>query len=352
MVNNQFWQHKKILITGHTGFKGSWLSTWLLHLGAEVYGYALKPDTTPSLFNQLQLDKKLHHKIGDIRNKELVAQIISNVKPDVIIHMAAQPLVRQSYIEPSYTWETNVMGTIHVLEASKILSNNCAVVIVTTDKVYENRNSYYGYRETDQLGGFDPYSSSKAATELAVNSWRNSFFRKNHPVKIASARAGNVIGGGDWAKDRIIPDSVKSLLSGLPIKVRNPHAVRPWQHVLEPLSGYLLLAERLYETNLTYYQEAFNFGPTLTEGKTVKNVVEHALRIWPGEWIDESDPNALHEMELLNVSIDKAINILKWQPKWNFEETISHTINWYLKQYQGESAFDLTIQQIEQYQLK
>lgn len=333
-----FWKGKKVFLTGHTGFKGSWLSTWLLELGAEVIGLSLPPNTQPALFEQLELDKHITHHLGDIRDADLVSRLIQESQPDVVFHLAAQPLVRLSYLEPVETWNANVMGTIHVLEALRNISHPCVAIFITTDKCYENREWIYGYRENDHLGGRDPYSSSKAGAELAIASWRNSFFNDSQcPVKIASVRAGNVIGGGDWAKDRIVPDAIRSLQKQEIIPVRNPQATRPWQHVLEPLSGYLLLAEEIYQAlteddvdSLTQLCNAFNFGPLLSSNRTVENLVVEILRHWPGDWQDQSNPNAPHEAGLLNLVTDKAYHHLGWRPRWNFSTTIERTVLWYL----------------------
>tara|TARA_R100001143_G_C3359601_1_gene134665 strand:+ start:184 stop:1251 length:1068 start_codon:yes stop_codon:yes gene_type:complete len=349
MVNEDFWKGKKVLITGHTGFKGSWLSHWLVHLGANVCGYALEPETDPALFDQLQLKNLVEHKIGDIRDPKLLAEYVNEVEPDIIIHMAAQPLVRRSYKEPVYTWQTNVMGTLNLLESVRNVTKTCAVVVVTTDKVYENKEWNYAYREVDTLGGYDPYSSSKAATELAVSSWRDSFFKEKSNIRIATARAGNVIGGGDYAEDRIVPDIARALHQNKPIEVRNPKAVRPWQHVLEPLSGYLRLAECLYESDDEKFQSAFNFGPLLSNSDTVEKLVEESIKIWSGSWKDVSDPNELHESTLLNVSIDKAYSLLDWKPKWDMEISLKHTIEWYKEHYSGFDPVVLTMNQIKEY---
>lgn len=365
MVNSSFWSGKKVFLTGHTGFKGSWLSFWLLQMGSEVKGLSLAPNTRPALFEQLGLSSHLSHHIGDIRDGELVSRLIKDWQPDVIFHLAAQPLVRRSYIESVETWNINVMGTIHVLEALKTLTNPCASVFITTDKCYENREWVYGYRENDPLGGYDPYSSSKAGAELAIASWRNSFFKTSQtPVGIASVRAGNVIGGGDWAEDRIVPDAIRSLMAKEAIPVRNPQATRPWQHVLEPLGGYLTLAEQMYEQLKTpnWAQDAkklysaFNFGPSLASNRSVKELVECILSHWPGDWLDQSDPKAVHEAKLLNLVTDKAFHTLNWQPVWNFEQTIKETVIWYDKTHQisGEDYTQfqaLTQQQIERYQM-
>lgn len=359
-----FWQGKKVFVTGHTGFKGSWLCLWLLHLGAEVRGLSLAANTTPALFEQLNLASHLHHQIGDIRNRELVCQAISQWQPDIVFHLAAQPLVRRSYLEPVATWDTNVMGTIHVLEALKHLNQPSGAVFITTDKCYENREWVYGYRENDPLGGHDPYSSSKAAAELAIASWRSSFFENSQtPVGIASARAGNVIGGGDWAEDRIVPDAIRSLMKQEAIPVRNPQATRPWQHVLEPLGGYLMLAERVYQqlvesasiADKQGLYGAFNFGPNLASNRTVRDLVEFILQHWQGTWVDRSNPAAVHEANLLNLVTDKAFHTLGWQPLWNFERTIRETVVWYREASQflpgdKDKFQSLTLRQIQEYQ--
>lgn len=360
MVKDAFWNGKCVLVTGHTGFKGSWLSLWLLHLGANVVGLSLEPDTQPALFDQLNLAADLEHHIGDIQDAELMQRLIHQVRPDIVLHLAAQPLVKRSYVHPVSTWRTNVMGTIHVLEALKNCTQPCASVFITTDKCYENREWVYGYRETDLLGGHDPYSSSKAGAEIAIASWRRSFFEKGC-VAVASARAGNVIGGGDWAEDRIVPDAMRSLSHNQPIPVRNPAATRPWQHVLEPLGGYLLLAQLLYE-QLTAstrspqrLQEAFNFGPALASNRSVKELVEQILLHWSGEWLDQSDPQAVHEAKFLNLVTDKVYHTLAWQPVWNFERTIQETVDWYrqahlLSPSDSEDFRKLTLSQINQYE--
>ena len=349
MVSINFWNGKRVLITGHTGFKGSWLSLWLNELNAEVFGYAFEPETNPSLYSQLKLSTLINNNFGDIRDTNSVANYILKVKPDVIIHMAAQPLVRHSYKEPLYTWQTNVIGTINLLEAARKLTNRCAIVFVTTDKVYKNLEWNFSYREIDQLGGFDPYSSSKAAAELVVDSWRNSFFESQDNIRIATGRAGNVIGGGDWSDDRIVPDMIKALSANEIIRVRNPKSVRPWQHVLEPLSGYLILAEKLFTQDDPVFQSAFNFGPLASNSRTVEDLVCHSLNLWPGEWLEVINPTEPHEAGILNVSIDKAGAILKWRPKWNFEESVEKTVNWYKAFNGGALAEILVREQIKTY---
>ncbi len=329
-----FYQDRKVFVTGHTGFKGSWLCEWLLHLGAHPVGYSLQPKTKPALFEQLGLARRMDHNIYDIRDPGVLQACVEACQPDIVFHLAAQPLVRRSYADPVHTYETNVMGTINLLEAVKHLKKPCAVVVITTDKCYENHEWIWGYRENDALGGHDPYSASKACSELVVQSYRKSFFgisaKKN--IALASARAGNVIGGGDWAEDRIVPDCIRALLSKNSITVRNPNATRPWQHVLEPLSGYLRLGQLLYPDQGVASGElcsAFNFGPNVESNQTVGALVDAMLGHWPGDWKDQSDPNAPHEAGLLNLNIDKAWNDLKWRPVWEFSTTVKETMQWY-----------------------
>ncbi|HVZ63780.1 MAG TPA: CDP-glucose 4,6-dehydratase [Lacunisphaera sp.] len=323
---------KRVLVTGHTGFKGSWLCEWLLALGADVTGLALPPPTEPALFDQLGLPGRLHDRRGDIRDPATVRVAFAAAQPDFVFHLAAQPLVRLSYEQPVETYATNVMGTIHVLEALRELRRPCTAVLVTTDKCYENHERPHGYAEDDPLGGHDPYSSSKAACEIAIASWRRSFFAR-HPVAIASARAGNVIGGGDWATDRIVPDCVRALVRGEPIAVRNPGATRPWQHVLEPLGGYLWLAACLADPRRAVRGEglasAFNFGPGPDANQPVARLVDEVLKTWPGSWVDKSDPHAVHEATLLQLNIAKAAAHLGWTPIWSFAEAVHQTISWY-----------------------
>lgn len=321
---------KTVLVTGHTGFKGSWLCEWLLLLGARVHGLSLEPEGSPALFEQLALAPRLQHQIGDIRDAALVRRTIQEIQPDFVFHLAAQPLVRLSYQQPVETYAANVMGTVHVLDALRTLTKPCAAVLVTTDKCYENREWVHGYREEDPMGGFDPYSSSKGMAELAIAAYRRSFFA-GHPVKIASARAGNVIGGGDWALDRIVPDCIRALQAGEPIGVRNPHATRPWQHVLEPLSGYLWLAARIsgLPSCDSPLCSGFNFGPGHDANRTVGELVTEVLKSWPGTWNDQSDPTAHHEAKLLQLSTDKANALLGWAAAWRFPEAVRETIRWY-----------------------
>lgn len=341
-----FWAGKRVLLTGHTGFKGSWLSLWLSSLNARVSGYSLEADTTPSLFEQLQLHDDIDHCIADIRDLAAVRRRVMQVRPDIVFHMAAQPLVRRSYAEPILTWQTNVMGTAHLLDALRDAAHPCAVVIVTTDKVYENREWLHAYRETDRLGGHDPYSSSKAACELAVDSWRYSFFRGGSPVRIATARAGNVIGGGDWAEDRIVPDLARAIAAGRPLVVRNPDSVRPWQHVLDPLSGYMRLAERLFTSDDPRYQSAFNFGPDPSGARTVRDLVEHAFTTWPGTLEAPPSGPANHEAQLLTLANTKAKHALGWEPRWEFEDAVRAAVSWYRAHHQGAAARRLALADI------
>jgi CDP-glucose 4,6-dehydratase len=343
----------RVLVTGHTGFKGSWLCEWLLSLGAVVTGYALEPDTSPALFTQLGLATRLRHVVGDIRSADAVRRIVAETRPDFVFHLAAQPLVRRSYREARYTWETNALGTVYVLDALRQLSDPCAAVMVTTDKCYENRESLRGYREDDPLGGHDPYSSSKAAAELAVASWRKSFFAPDHPVRIASARAGNVIGGGDWAEDRIVPDSIRALARGEPIRVRNPDATRPWQHVLEPSSGYLALAAAMRRNpDDRRLASAFNVGPGLDSAQSVGQLVEAALEHWPGTWLRTTAPDAPHEASLLQLDNGKIQSTIGWRPTWRFTEAVGRTVAWYrdMTRDPSRSAASRTLEDVRAYE--
>lgn len=353
---------KRVLLTGHTGFKGAWLARWLLELGAEVHGYALQPPTDPALFDLLGLARRMKHQIADIRDAAAVKDAIREARPDFVFHLAAQAILRESYAQPLDTFAINVMGTINVMEGLRELKRPCAAVIVTTDKCYENREWLYAYREEDPLGGYDPYSSSKAAAELAVGAWRRSFFQ-SHPVRIASARAGNVIGGGDWAKDRIVPDCIRTLQAGEPVPVRNKAARRPWQHVLEPLSGYLWLGACLLRDQTrgprgvrsgvlppSALASAFNFGPTHESNRTVEELVAEVLKHWPGRWADKSDPKAVHEAKLLQLATDKAHALLGWSPVWDFATAIQQTVKWYKAVLsKPKTASAITSRQIHQY---
>lgn len=329
----------RVLVTGHTGFKGSWLTAWLLKLGAEVTGISLPlSNTQNALFLALGLQSKINHRELSIVDYERLRDEVKATKPQFVFHLAAQSLVRPSYIAPRDTFATNVMGTVNLLEALRTSATApCHVVVVTSDKCYENWEWVHSYRENDSLGGHDPYSASKGATEIVAHGYRRSFFSTPaSPISLATARAGNVIGGGDWAIDRIVPDCIRALTQSKPIGIRNKVATRPWQHVLEPLSGYLWLASALSGAaklpfGSHHYNSAFNFGPHLEANRTVAELVTELLKHWPGEWRDESDPNAPHEAMLLNLAIDKSHHFLRWQPVWTFEQTIENTALWYRK---------------------
>lgn len=339
---------RRVLVTGHTGFKGTWLSMWLGRLGAHVGGFALEPDTTPALFSQLRMETRLQHIVGDVRNPSALTACIETVAPDVIFHLAAQPLVLRSYRQPQETWATNVLGTVNLLEAVRAAKRSCAVVVVTTDKVYHNREWVHAYRETDRLGGHDPYSASKAATELVVDSYRRSFFADGR-IRLASARSGNVIGGGDWAQERIIPDLIRALASGNALPVRNPAAIRPWQHVLDPLRGYIMMAERLLAGDRTV-EDSFNFAPDAEDQRSVRHLVERSLKTWPGTWLDASRPSDLHEAGRLQLATEKAKNVLGWSPVWNFETAVDETIGWYRDEHRGTAPEALVERQISMFE--
>ncbi|MFZ4079639.1 MAG: CDP-glucose 4,6-dehydratase [Pirellula sp.] len=347
---------KRVLVTGHTGFKGSWLSAWLISLGAKVFGYAIEPQEHEVLYGQLQLASKLDHEVhGDIRDGDLLSREVARYEPDFVFHLAAQPLVRASYQRPRETIETNVMGTVNVLESLMDYPKPCSVVVVTTDKCYENKEWLHSYREEDPLGGYDPYSASKGCAELVAAAYRRSFFSgENSRVRLSTARAGNVIGGGDWAIDRIVPDVIRSVFSGKAVIVRNRQSTRPWQHVLEPLSGYLWLAAHLSEPRLSEYPgasicSAFNFGPHLESNRTVLQLVERLLEHTSGTWDDAANAGQLHEASKLNLSIDKAFHILRWKPTWGFDTCVEHTASWYTSVRDGLDPNTATVVCIEQY---
>jgi len=359
-IDPGFWAGRRVLLTGHTGFKGSWLALWLLELGAELHGLALEsePVSAPArpLFEALGLAKRLGpcHHIGDVRDPEAVAAAVTAAQPQVVLHLAAQPLVRRSYSDPLGTWSTNVQGTLQVLEALKPLPNPCSAVLITTDKVYANREWEWGYREDDRLGGHDPYSASKAAMELLAASWRASFCgTASHQtpwLAIATARAGNVIGGGDWAADRIVPDAMRALAAAEPIAVRNPGATRPWQHVLEPLAGYLQLAQQL-TADPQRHGRAYNFGPAAEANRPVRELVEQLLAHWPGAsgWHDASQPDAPHEAGLLHLVANRAQQQLGWRPRWDFTTTAARTAGWYYRVHRGEDALACCLDDLAAY---
>lgn len=332
MIDKSFWKNKRVFITGHTGFKGSWLCLWLHTLGAEVTGYALNPSTEPSLFDLCKIDKLVTSTIADIRDEKLFSKTVLAAAPEIVIHMAAQPLVRDSYQIPVETYAINVMGTVNLLESVRKAESVRCVINVTTDKCYENKEWVWGYRENEPLGGYDPYSSSKACSELVTAAYRSSYFNpadySKHGKGIASARAGNVIGGGDWATDRLIPDCIRALLEGKTIIIRNPHAIRPWQHVLEPLSGYLLLAQKLVEDGAAF-SSAWNFGPHDSDAKTVEWLVREICRRW-GEKASYRVDNGRHphEARYLKLDCSKARTELGWKPKWDIERALETIIEW------------------------
>jgi CDP-glucose 4,6-dehydratase len=350
-VNSTFWRGKRVFLTGHTGFKGSWLSLWLQSLGAEVYGLALEPPTTPNLFTLAQVASGMAcHTIGDIRDLATVQKTIQASLPDIVIHMAAQPLVRLSYTEPVETYATNVMGTVHVLESARHTPGAKAVVVVTTDKCYENKEWAWGYRENEPMGGQDPYSNSKGCSELVTNAYRSSFLQSSG-IAVASARAGNVIGGGDWAADRLVPDILRSFEQNQPVVIRNPHATRPWQHVLEPLSGYLMLAERLYKDGQSF-AEGWNFGPKDDDARPVQWIVEHMVNSWGNSASWRLDGGVQpHEANYLKLDISKAKAQLAWQPHWGLATALELITTWHHAYLANDDMKKLCLAQIQQYSL-
>jgi CDP-glucose 4,6-dehydratase len=344
---------KRVWLSGHTGFKGAWLAHWLTKLGAIVSGYSLAPSQYQPLFHWLELSKKIDSNFSDIREFKAVRNSILEFRPDFVFHLAAQSLVRISYSIPKETIETNSNGTVNVLESLKELSRPIVAIFITTDKCYRNNEWLHSYREVDSLGGEDPYSASKAMAELAIHSYRKSFFSDNSNVLIASARAGNVIGGGDFAQDRIVPDLVRAQTNGTPLAIRNPTSTRPWQHVLEPLSGYLSLAANLakHTSDLTRSRlcGAFNFGPSLDSNRTVADLVAEFHKTWPGQSLPATEPDVRHEAKLLNLATDKAYHLLGWRPVWDFCETIKRTASWYLSQSQMSSPAGLVDEELKLY---
>lgn len=350
MTSTEFWRGKRVLVTGHTGFKGGWLALWLESLGAHVVGYALEPTTTPSLFELTSLAETTDSTIGDVRDATALLSVLRKAAPEVVFHLAAQPLVRASYLDPVGTYSTNVIGTVNLLEALRQVDSARAVVVVTTDKCYENREWEWGYRESDPLGGYDPYSSSKAATELVVSAYRNSFFSDEATTAVASARAGNVIGGGDWSDDRLIPDVIRAVTAGHQVQIRNPRAIRPWQHVVEPLAGYLQLAQGLYEQGARFACP-WNFGPEDRDAHEVGWVVERATRLWGdgASWfVDEGDHP--HEAGFLKLDISRARQRLGWSPKLDLERALDWTIEWYRACLNGSDARALCLEQVSRYE--
>ncbi|APG18796.1 CDP-glucose 4,6-dehydratase [Kosakonia radicincitans] len=353
MIDASFWKGKRVFITGHTGFKGSWLTLWLQSMGAVLKGYSLNPPTEPSLYESAAVDDLIDSTIGDIRNFDQLHAAISAFRPEIVFHMAAQPLVRLSYDEPIETYSTNVMGTVHLLEAVKRVGGVKAIVNITSDKCYENREWVWGYREHEAMGGYDPYSNSKGCAELVASAYRNSFFNEKdyakHGVALASVRAGNVIGGGDWAKDRLIPDILRSFENNQTVIIRNPHAIRPWQHVLEPLSGYITIAQRLYEEGPAF-AEGWNFGPREDDAMPVQFIVETMVKIWGDDaaWLLDGNEHP-HEAHYLKLDCSKARMRLGWQPRWNLVETLERIVKWHKAWIAGEDMLARSRNEISEY---
>lgn len=347
-TNPEFWHGKRVLLTGHTGFKGSWLSLWLQAMGGTLRGLSLPPPAKPALFDVARVAEGMDHRITDIRAFASVKAQMDEFKPEIVIHMAAQPLVRLSYYQPIETYATNVMGTVHVLEAARHAGSVKAIVNITTDKCYENREWVWGYREDEPMGGYDPYSNSKGCAELVSSAYRKSFL-KDAGIAMATARAGNVIGGGDWALDRLVPDILRALQEHQPVLIRNPHAIRPWQHVLEPLSGYLLLAERLY-THGQAYAEGWNFGPRYEDTRPVQWIVEHLCDAWGdgASWTLQPGDHP-HEANFLKLDISKARHRLQWAPRWSIETALSRTTEWHQAWLSGQDMRAVCLYQISQY---
>lgn len=350
MVEAAFWSGKRVFLTGHTGFKGSWLTLWLQQMGATVKGFALAPDTAPSLFEEARIGETMDSQFGDIRDLEAVRASITSFGPDILIHMAAQPLVRLSYRDPVGTYATNVMGTVHVLEGARAVPGLKAIVSVTTDKCYENKEWVWGYREDEPMGGHDPYSNSKGCAELVSAAYRSSFFSEPEAPALATARAGNVVGGGDWAEDRLIPDILRAFGDGRPVPIRNPLATRPWQHVLEPLSGYLTLAQALWEGG-SDYAEGWNFGPRDEDARPVQWIVEHMVERWGtgASWEPDAGFHP-HEARFLKLDISKARERLRWHPRWNIETTLARIVDWHKAWVAGEDMRYRCLAEIESYQ--
>ena len=343
-----FFRGKRVLVTGDTGFKGSWLTFWLAHLGAEVKGFALPPSGASSHFESLGLRKLMTHEDGDLRDPEHFANVCRSFQPEILFHLAAQALVRKSYLDPKATFDTNVMGSVNVLEAVRLTESLRSVIYVTSDKCYKNKEWVFGYRENDELGGHDPYSASKAAAEIVYGAYQASYFESRDALGVASVRAGNVIGGGDWAEDRIVPDCIRAIRAGEPIIVRNPVATRPWQHVLEPVAAYMELARRLWDEPKRF-RGAWNFGPEGTAIRTVRELADFVVEQWGSGQVVTPGPSGPHEAKLLHLSCDKAHHLLSWRPRWNFEQTLTRTVAWYQEVHGGKPAAQVTLGQIEDY---
>lgn len=345
LVNPAFWHGRRVFLTGHTGFKGSWLALWLQHMGAEVHGFALAPSTSPALFDVAGVARGMHSTLGDIRDLRAVQAAMAAARPDIVLHLAAQALVPHSYAEPVETFATNAMGTVHVLEACRHQPGLEAVVVISSDKCYENREQLWGYRENDPMGGHDPYSASKGCTELVVSAYRRSFLAETG-IPLASARAGNVIGGGDWTASRLVPDVLRAFAAGEAVVLRNPTAIRPWQHVLEPLSGYLLLAQRLVEQGQAH-ADGWNFGPDDSDARTVAWVVERLASGWgpDARWTAASTPQ-VHEAHTLKLDCSKARVQLGWHPRWRADEAVSRSLAWYQAWRSGADMYRFTLDEI------
>jgi len=354
LVDPNIWMGKRVFLTGHTGFKGGWLALWLASMGAKVTGYALAPNTSPNFFQATNLEDELEKShIADIRDLEKLQKAMIDAKPEIVIHMAAQPLVRYSYANPVETYATNVMGTVHVLESIRSVSSVRAAVIVTTDKCYENQEWVWGYRENEPMGGYDPYSNSKGCAELVTSAYRQSFFPAEHYAKhqvaIASARAGNVIGGGDWSEDRLVPDAIKAFEANKTLLIRNPLATRPWQHVLEPLSGYLVLAQALFQEGVQF-NGAWNFGPRDEDARSVKEVIDMLIYSWskPASWTQDAREQP-HEAHLLKLDCSKANHLLKWLPQWSLEQAVEKITEWQIEFSKQADMKALSKKQIKAY---
>ncbi len=350
-MNAEFWKGKKVLITGHTGFKGSWFSLWLQSLGADLVGYSLSPPTSPSLFEEASVAAEMKSIIGDVRDLEKIKIVMQEEQPEIVFHLAAQALVRPSYENPVETYSTNVMGTVNVLEAIRLSSCVKSAVIITSDKCYENREWVWSYRENEAMGGYDPYSNSKGCAELVTSAFRQSFFNKEGGIaSVASARAGNVIGGGDWAEDRLIPDMMRAVAENQPVLIRSPHAIRPWQHVLEPLSGYLLLAEKLYEDG-SDWAEGWNFGPNDSDAKPVHWIVDQLTQLWgeDASWVLDEAVHP-HEAHYLKLDCSKARLRLGWQPQWSLSYALENIAAWYKAYQNNQDMRDVSLNQIAKFQ--
>ncbi|WP_309476977.1 CDP-glucose 4,6-dehydratase [Trinickia acidisoli] len=354
VIDSAFWAGKRVFLTGHTGFKGGWLSLWLQSLGAQVTGFALAPPEGPNLFTTARVAQEMTSLIGDIRNLTALTDAVRQARPEIVLHLAAQPLVRYSYEAPVETYSTNVMGTVHLLEAVRACPSVRSCVIVSSDKCYENREWPWGYRENEAMGGYDPYSSSKGCTELVAAAYRNSYFNPashaQHGVALASARAGNVIGGGDWASDRLVPDLLRAFETSKPALIRNPHAIRPWQHVLEPVSGYLVLAQRLHRDGVEF-AEGWNFGPNDVDAKPVGWIAAQMAQVWGGDAayrIDETTSHP-HEAHYLKLDCSKARSRLSWQPRWDLSRALNEVVSWHRAYLERDDVRDVCLQQISRF---